>query len=344
MRKSKRICMTIGFLLSVTLGLMNCGGGGGGGDGGGTGPVSEFGAYNFTAANMETAASIAANTTGFWPPFSQITFGMMEQLQTSPTPTAGQPHDLGMCISGTGTFTWTDKDLGNTLSEGDAVAMNFSNCDVGSQTEHEYLNGTVNLLFTTVLSGPTTTFAADVTIDVTSQSVTSQSTDTVGFSGALHVSVVIINGDNVTFNYTPGTQNGVITAKVNGTTAYELGCFNANHKFNMLTPMQNNYLYMLEPSTVIKTSNKIMSLMPAGYMGFREGTPDEYADFFGSQLISLSIPECPALGVPNGVGDSDGNYIKWFAPTLGGDEVTLELYDKNNTLMHTINTNWGALY
>jgi hypothetical protein len=342
MRRSKRIFITIGitigFLLSVTFSLMNCGGGGGGGDGDGGPPPSQFGAYNFTAANMTTAASIAANTTGFWPSFSQITFGMMEQLQTSPTPTASQPHDLGMCISGTGTFTWTDQDSDNTLSKDDAVALNFTDCDVGTPAEPEYLNGTVDLLFTTVLSGPTTTCAADVTI-----SVTIQSTETLGFSGVLQVSV-IIDGDNVTFNYTPGTQNGVITAKVNGTTAYELGCFNVNHKFNMLTPMPNNYLYMLEPTTVIKSSNKIMTLMPTGYMGFREGTPDEYADFFGSQLISLSVPECAALGVPNGVGDSDGNYIHWFAPTLYDDNITLELFDKNNTLMHTIPTTWTELY
>lgn len=342
MRRSKRIFITIGitigFLLSVTFSLMNCGGGGGGGDGDGGPPPSQFGAYNFTAANMTTAASIAANTTGFWPPFSQITFGMMEQLQTSPTPTASQPHDLGMCISGTGTFTWTDQDSDNTLSKDDAVALNFTDCDVGTPAEPEYLNGTVDLLFTTVLSGPTTTCAADVTI-----SVTSQSTETLGFSGVLQVSV-IIDGDNVVFNYTPGTQNGVITVKVNGQTAYELGCFNVVHRFSTLPVMQGDYKYTLESMTVIKSSNKIMTLMGMGAMGFLEGTPDDYPDVFGLALASLSIPECAALGVPNGVGDSDGNRVVISGLTKYEDNVKLELFDKNNTLMHTIPTTWTELY
>jgi hypothetical protein len=339
MRRNKRICMTIGFLLSVTLILMNCGGG----NGGVNGPSSQFGAYNFTAANMTTAASIAASTTGLWSPFGQITMGMMEKLQTGPTPAAGQPHDLGICLlGGTSTFTWNDNDSDTMLSPGDAVALSFVNCDVGTVTEHEYMSGTMGLNFTTVASGATdSTYTADVTIDVTSQSA-----ETLRFSGVLQVNVNVVMGvnNNITFNYTPGTQDGVITVDVNGQTAYELGCFNVTHKSYEFGGMPGGFIYTLDPSTVIRTSNKIMTLMGGGQpMGFVSGAPDEYPDVVSLTLNSISIPDCGALGVPNGVGNSNGNFVKITGLQNSSDDIKLELFDKGNTLMHTVVTNWSVL-
>ena len=58
-------------------------------------------------------------------------------------------------------------------------------------------------------------------------------------------------------------------------------------------------------------------------------------------LLSLSAPECAALGAPNGVGDSDGSYIGMEA--LGGGNVRLHTFDATNVEQSTIDTTWDAL-
>ncbi len=55
------------------------------------------------------------------------------------------------------------------------------------------------------------------------------------------------------------------------------------------------------------------------------------------RLLSLSIPEYATLGVPNGVGNSDGYYIDMEA------NVRLHTFDAVNIEQSTINRIWDAL-
>ena len=59
------------------------------------------------------------------------------------------------------------------------------------------------------------------------------------------------------------------------------------------------------------------------------------------RLLSLSVPECVALGVPGGVGDTDGSYLDMEA--LGGGGIRLHTFDAGGVEFKVMDTTWDAL-
>ena len=290
-----------------------------------SGPI---GAFNFTNGNMLAAARIAASSAAFFPPTSQVMLAVVERLRTGGTP----PFNLNICQNspnGTATLLWAD--LGSPgLSAGDSASLGLGNCDLdGTLT-----TGHIVYDFTGV-----TPISASA--DVTLQGLTTISTTkSGGFSGKMSVEV-IVNAGTRTVEHKPGAANGVITATVSGQNAWQLGCFDV-----IYGDSGSGTAYTLINPSVLKASNKIMSIAGGSslFLQFQLGTPD-VLNFGGFTLLSISLPECAALGVPNGVGDSDGNYVtvRGNSPNDNVDDLLMTLYNNSSTVLGTAPTSWRAL-
>jgi hypothetical protein len=177
--------------------------------------------------------------------------------------------------------------------------------------------------------------------DVTLQGLSTVSTTkSGGFSGKMSV-VVTENAGTRSVEHKPGTANGVISATVSGQNLWQLGCFDVIYgDSGPGTP------YALINPGVLKASNKIMSISGGGslFLQFQLGTPD-LLNSGGFTLVSFSLPECAALGVPNGVGDSDGNYVtvRGNSPNDNIDDLVMTLYNSGNAVLGSAPTSWKAL-
>jgi len=289
-----------------------------------------IGPFNLTNGNMFTAARIAASSAAFFPPESQLTLEVIKRLRAGGT----QPFSLSVCgnsPNGTATLLWSD--LGSPgFSAEDTASLQLGNCDLdGTLT-----TGTIEYTFTAVtLNQTSTTASAEVNIP---SLATVSTTKSGGFSGKMSVEV---DSATRTVVHRPGAANGVITATVSGQNAWQLGCFDVRYQDGGPgTP------YGLVNPGVIKASNKIISITGGGslFLQFQLGTPD-YVNYGGFTLVSFSLPECAALGVPNGVGDSDGNYVTVRDDTSNDniDDFVLRLYNSGNTELGSAPTSWKAL-
>jgi hypothetical protein len=291
-----------------------------------SGPI---GAFNLTNGNMLAAARIAASSAAFFPSMSQVTLAVVERLRAGGVP----PFDLNAICqnapNGTATLSWAD--LGSPgLSAGDSASLGLGSCDLdGTLT-----TGAVVYDFTDV-----TPISASA--EVTLQGLTTISTTkSGGYSGKMSVEA-IVNAGTRSVEHRPGAANGVITATVSGQSAWQLGCFDV-----IFRDGGPGTAYNLVNPGVLKTSNKILSIAGGGslFLQFQLGTPDVLNEG-GFTLVSISLPECAALGVPNGVGDSDGNYVtvRGDSPNDNVDDLLMTLFDKNNAVLGTAPTSWGAL-
>jgi hypothetical protein len=292
-----------------------------------------IGAFNFTNGNMFNAARVAASSAAFFPPESQLTLEVIKRVRAGGTGTQSfNLNDVcGNSQNGTAALLWTD--LGSPgFSADDSASLDLGNCDLdGTLT-----TGHIQYTFTAVtLNSTWTTASADVNIP---SLATVSTTKSGGFSGKMSVEV---DSAMRTVVHRPGAANGVITATASGQNAWQLGCFEVRYQDSGPgTP------YAVVNPGVLKASNKIMSITGGGslFLQFKLGTPD-FVDSGGFTLVSFSLPECAALGVPNGVGDSDGNYVTVQDSSLNDNfsDFLMTLYNSSNVVLGTAPTSWKAL-
>ena len=317
----------------VIFGILSILGSGGGGNDvsstpSGTAP-SSIKAYNFNAANSVAAAQVTASTMAFFSDFSTLGQTMMTTLAASNP--ANSPFDLALCMNtGKSKLSWIDSDQSGDMSIGDSATLQFTNCDLdGSGTTS---TGTVKVGVTSVNADPLpNSVGLNVAVNVT----ITDSSDTIAYIA--NFAEISSTADNINFTnvYTANdTSAQQLTVVKNGSALYEFGCFNVTKAFSLA---DGTGTYKLQSSGVINAADAIMSLTGGSELSFISDQMESGT----KRLLSLAVPECSTLGVPNGVGDSDGSYIDIEA--LGGGNVRLHTFDASDAEQSTIDTTWDAL-
>lgn len=308
------------------------GSGGGGSDVSGTpsgATPSSIKAFNFNAGNTTAAAQVAASTMAFFSDFSTLGETILTTLAASDP--ANSPFDLALCMNtGTSKLSWIDGDQSGDMSIGDSATLQFTNCDLdgsGATT-----TGTAKLGVTSVNTDPLpNSVGLNVAVNVAITDTSDTTTYVANFAETSSTT------DNTSFTnvYTANdTSAQHLTVAKNGSTLYEFGCFNVTKSFSLA---DGSGTYKLQPSGVINATDAIMSLAGGPELSFIS----DQMEAGTKRLLSLSVPECATLGVPNGVSDSDGSYIDMEA--LGGGNVRLHTFDASNAEQSTIDTTWDAL-
>jgi len=290
---------------------------------------SSIKAFNFNAGNSAAAAQVAASTMAFFSDFGTLGQKILTTLAASNP--ANSPFDLALCMNtGTSKLSWIDADHSGDLSIGDSVTLQFTNCDLdgGGATS----TGTAKFGVTSVNSDP---LPNSVGLNVAVNVAVTDLPDTTTYIANFAETSSTADNTNFTNVYTANdTSAQHLTVTKNGSTLYEFGCFTVTKSFSLADSAGT---YRLEPSGVINAADEIMSLAGGPELSFIS----DQMEAGTKRLLSLSVPECDTLGVPNGVGDSDGSYIDMEA--LGGGNVRLRTFDATNVEQSTIDTTWDAL-
>jgi hypothetical protein len=316
----------------VIFGILSILGSGGGSDVSGTpsgATPSSIEAFNFNAGNTITAAQVAASTMAFFSDFSTLGETILTTLAASNP--ANSPFDLALCMNtGTSKLSWIDGDQSGDMSIGDSATLQFTNCDLdgsGATT-----TGTAKLGVTSVNTDP---LPNSVGLNVAVNVAITDTSDTTTYVANFAETSNTVDNTSFTNVYTANdTSAQHLTVAKNGGTLYEFGCFNVTKSFSLADSAGT---YKLQPSGVINAADAIMSLAGGPELSFIS----DQMEAGTKRLLSLSVPECATLGVPNGVSDSDGSYIDMEA--LGGGNVRLHTFDASNAEQSTIDTTWDAL-
>jgi len=286
-------------------------------------------AFNFDAGNSTLAAEIAAVAMSFFPEFTAISTTVTGILvNQSPS---GSPFSLSICTFGTASVEWNDADGSTDLTVGDTATLTVTNCDFdgGGDT----VNGTVTITATNVnlVAPPASTLGYTVAVNLTISG-----TDTTTIAANFSATTSTPNGADFTSVYTAADTSGQ-TASVtqNGTEYYRMGCFNATLMYTGTEIVAGNTDMTVDG--VIVAANKVMSLAAGANLSFYNG----YMGLGTRRLLSMSVPECASIGVPNGVSDSDGTYLDMEA--TGGGNITLHTFNSTHTETNTVYTMWDAL-
>ena len=333
--------LLVGTVAAIGLAAIVASGGGGGGEAPNTGPTG-VNAYNFTAANMLPAASLAAASMSFFPEFTDVAYELFNLLESGGLQ-ANVPADgtATVCTNDgnagvAATLTWTDADSSATLSSGDTAVLAVTNCDLDGSGATA--SGSVNLVFNSVnISTPPVqdiSVSTAINLAVTDPTI-GTNTLAAGFGATIHTA----NGLDYTYHYTAADQSGQTLSVVqNNVTLYQFGCFDVTHKF---TNSPTSGTYALAPAGVVNAANKIMSLAGGGDLQFLNNALESGT----KRLLSLAVPDCAAVGAPSGVPDSDGSYIDIVGLGLGDGSLRLDLYDASDTLIPPpVYTTWSAIY
>ena len=337
---SGRVVRKLLFISVAVLGVVSiiASGGGGGGDDDGDGDGDGVHAFNFTLTNMVDAVQISIAVPDMFPGFSDVTVAIMGAVEGGGL-TSNIPVDIDLCSNaptGTATLTWVDNDSSGDMSAGDTISMAISSCDLGA--DGSTVSGSIEMGFSVVdIASLPRSFTASIDIDVDIL----DAGDTIGFVG--HFILEAYTGDDTsfTFSYTGADPDGLLTASLNSQTIFKFGCFSVNHTFSTADPEGT---YGLAVNGVVNAVDNIMSLAGGPALSFLPypSPGGSYLDAGQKRLLSFAAPECAAVDVPTGVGDSDGNYIDIIA--TGGGNLTLELHDSSDTLLNAIYTTWDVLY
>ena len=325
----------IGSGVVVVFGILSVlGSGGGSGDKTVTIPSgqtpSTIKAFNFNSGNTITAGQFAVSAMAFFSDLSAI--GQLILTTLAASDPGNSPFDLAMCKNtGTSKLAWIDADLNGDISIGDSATLTFNNCDLdGSGTTAA---GTVQLGVTSVDPDPLPTSAGfNVSVNV----AITDSPDTTTYTGSFAETTSTADNTNYTFVYTANDAAGhQLSVTKNGSPLYQFGCFSVTKAFSIA---DDPGTYMLSPSGVINASEFIMSLAsgpnPLSFV-------KDWMEAGTKRLLSLSAPACAALGVSNGVSDSDGSYIDMEA--LGGGSLRLHTFDASDVEFYNTDTSWDAL-
>ena len=311
------------------LGLFGCSSSGnGGGD-----VAADPAAFNFNAGNAEIAAEIAAAAMEFFPEYTKVAHQVLGILVNG-DPNAS-PFNMSntLCSSGTATLTWSDTDTSGDLSVGDSASLQFTGCGDGSG---EAISGTVDIAISSVVAN-----LLDITVGhtVALNLTISSATDTVVLSANFRVNVNTPDGGvSFTADYTAADTAGqTLTITENGTEYLKLGCFDVHMIFTDLGITAPAASFNISPDGVINASNQIISLASISTIGVLNGVVNSGTE----RLLSVAQPDCGAVGVPSGVGDSDGSYMDMVL--LGGGDLQLVTYDANDNETSSLNTTWDLL-
>jgi len=317
-----------GIVAVIIFGFLSILGSGGGGDDVEGTPQGGITAFNFTAGNTFTAAQLAASAMSFFPLFTNVGQIVLTTLATSDP--NNSPFDLMICNNaGSSILSWNDIDTSGDISVGDVALLTFTNCDIDGSGATA--TGTVSFIATSVDADPLPnsvglTVAVNLTINAAPDTATLKA----------DFGVISSTTNNVVFtnDYTANDPSGQkLTISENGTTLFQFGCFNVSQTFDIAVPGT----YSLSPNGVINASNRIMSLAGGPALTF----VNDAMNAGTKRLLSLAVPGCDALGVLNGVGDSNGSYLDMEA--LSGGNIRLHTYDSNNYEFYTEDTTWNAL-
>jgi hypothetical protein len=310
-----------------------------------TASAGEVAAYDFTPANVLAAGSVAARSMTYYKDVGDLAYQALAAIRTSTT----TPRNLGLCANaGTSTLTFAEgASYPAGLSDGDTVTLALTNCNLGSAANPAIMDGTLRLTVWGMTAGPGTDWSMQTNARLDLQTVTTRGTARRLGEFGLRVDYVL--GHSFLAGFRPQsysateTLGGVLTAMENGALAYQLGCFDAS-TFRGTAAASD---YQLKPNHVVKTANRVFTIgmrMGELFLFKLDGAGNYYPDIALAAMLSISAPECVALGVPvNGVtgGDTNIQFDTW--PAGDGDTVRLRLYDRNNTLLREESTRWSVL-
>lgn len=324
----KRFLRLTGIVGVITIGIISVLGSGGGGDDVEGTPQGNITAFNFTAGNTFTAAQLAASAMSFFPSFTDVGHIVLTTLATSDP--NNSPFDVAICSNaGSSILSWNDADSSGDISVGDSALLQFTNCDIDGSGATA--SGTVSFVAASVDPDPLpNSVGLTIAVNLTINAAPDTTTLTANFG------VISSTTDNITFtnDYTANDPSGQkLAISENGTTLFQFGCFNVSQTFSIAIPGT----YSLSPNGVIYASNRIMSLAGGPSLTFVSNAMNAGT----KRLLSLAVPGCDALGVLNGVGDSDGSYLEMEA--LSGGNIRLHTFDTNNNEFYTEDTTWSAL-
>jgi hypothetical protein len=336
------------ILLLLVVGAYGCSSSGDDEEVGGPGGP---GAFNFTEANMSTAASVAIGGLEILSQFSRLTLELLDYLSgvggvssASFRPAAVIPiGDIGVCLGGgSADLTLNDADNNFQPSVGDSATLTFTDCDFEDDGNADSLDGTVTLAFTGLVLAPSLDVIADVTMNVTT-------TDDVGsqvITGNFGLSIASPDMVNYTAVFTAEDPGGYLKGK-EGVQTVKCGCFDIALTFSILD-FDEGY-FQLSPNAVVNANGKVFSITSAGLapLDFEPYPSDgnSYPDAGGMRFFSFVLTEggCAAVGSPDGVGNSDGSNFILSALSGDLDDVTLQLRDSEDVIVSTEATTWSAL-
>jgi hypothetical protein len=337
------------ILLSLVVGAYGCSSSGDEEEVGGPGGP---GAFNFTEANMSTAAGIAIEGLEILRQFSQVTLALLDYLSgvggvssASFQPAAVIPiGDIGVCLGGgSAALTLNDADNNFQPSVGDSATLTFTDCDFEDDGNADSLDGTVTLAFTGLVLVPSLDVDADVSMNVTT-------TDDVGsqvITGSFGLSITSPDMVNYTAVFTAEDPDGYLKAREGGKTV-KFGCFDILLTFSILD-FEAGYFELSANDAVVNANGKIFSITRSGFPPLDfvpyPAQDNSYPDAGGMRFFSFVLAEggCAAVGSPDGVGNSDGSNFILTALAGDLDDVTLQLRDSEDAIVSTETTTWSAL-
>lgn len=325
MRKLLPVC--VGSLIILLFAACNDdGNGGGGGDG--------LSGVHFTQQNAARLVGPVADFVDFLPGLSEAISAVIARIDalSAPSLPAGviDLGDLGMCSTGQATATWNDADDSGDLSAGDALNLQVTDCD-------GEVSGSLTML---ILTSGTDSGSGDLDLSLTIKDDVGGVTRTQGVSGKFRLEVEGAQPPGAMgYRYSvPQNTDGSLGVKatLNGTTAYELGCFNFYFTFQ-----QDGSYTLSDPAADIRIPGEgILSLSawgtdPLAFTG--DNVPVGGQLSFWAEANALP---CARLDIPaGGVDSNDSNCV---LTATGGGNVTLEGQTADGQPF-TVQTTWDDI-
>lgn len=323
MRKLLPVC--VGSLVILFFAACNDDGNNGGGGDGLTGVY-------FTQQNAAEMVGPVASFVDFLPGLSQAINAVIAKIDalSAPALPAGiiDLGDLGMCTTGQATATWSDADDSGDLSAGDVLSVQVTNCD-------GEVSGTLTMA---VLTSGTDSGSGDLDLSLTIKDEVGGVTQTLAVSGKFRLEVEGSQGGMAYRYLVPQNTDGSLGVKaiLNGTTAYEMGCFNFYFTFQ-----QDGTYTLSEPVANVRIPGEgILSMSewgaePMAFTG--DSVPVSGQLSFWAEAFSLP---CARLDIP--AGGVDANDSKCVLTATGGGNMTLEGQTADGQPF-TVHTTWDDI-
>ncbi len=219
----------------------------------------------FTAANAEHLAGVAASTLDFFSGINRAFLQVLDAIETHgfydgyPMPEEGYDlGDLGICSTGTVVAKWMDLDDSRSLSRGDTVHLDITDCD-------GEVSGTLDLAFT---SASTELTGAEITYDLVIEEILDGTPQTETISADYTVEVYEDPAYDVlavSHQVADKTDGGAgLTTAIDGETAFEIGCFHIYFSMNVET----GGFRISEPFAVFEVADEGVMTMSSQSMEF----------------------------------------------------------------------------